>query len=114
MGNAYLQYDLTREKDIVVAADRFLVDGDAIRLVNNFFAQCFEKTRLSTMRSSDIEHNKYVGQISTIMRALTSEDADLLSHFDKVDQSQAQIEDTSLKHLLFKNHDEAAKKSKIK
>ena len=85
-----------------MAADRFLVDGDAIRLVNNFFAQCFEQTRQSAMRSSVIEHNKYVAQVSAIMRALTSEDADLLSHFDKIDQSQAQIKDTSPKHLLFK------------
>ena len=29
------------EKDVANAADRFLVDGDIIRLVKNAFAYCF-------------------------------------------------------------------------
>ena len=37
-----------------------------------------------------------------------------LSHFDKIDESQAQIEKLSLKHLLINNHDIAANKNKIK
>ena len=48
------------------------------------------------------------------MRALTSKDGDLLSHFDKIDESQAHNQFTSLKHLLINNHDKAANKSKIK
>ena len=64
------------------------------------------------MRGVDIEHNKYVGQVSTFMRALTSKDGDILSHFDKIDESQAQIHNTSLEHLLI-NNDVAANKGKI-
>ena len=47
------------------------------------------------------------------MRALTSKDGDLLSHFDVIDEPQAQIQNTS-KHLRNDNHDAAANKSKIK
>ena len=48
------------------------------------------------------------------MRASTSKDGDLLSHFDKIDDSAAEIENTSLHHHLINNHDEAANKGKIK
>ena len=103
---------MTIEKDIAVAANRGLVDGNAFRLLNNAFAYCFEEARLSTTGGSDIEHNKYCGLFSTIMRALTSKDVDLLYHFDKNDESQAEIENTSLKQLLIDNHDLPANKGK--
>ena len=85
IGKAYFHYQLMIEKDVAVAANRVLVKGDAIRLVNNAFAFCFKEARLRTTGGSDIEYNKFVGQDSTIMRALTSKDGDLLSHFDKID-----------------------------
>ena len=44
---------------------------------------------------------------------LTSIDGDLLSHFDKIDESQAEINNTSLKHLLVNKHDIAANQGKI-
>ena len=65
-------------------------------------------------RSSDIERNSHVGQVSTIMRALTSKDAELLSHFEKTDESETEIENTSLHHHLINNHDVASNKGKIK
>ena len=37
IANAYLEYAIKIEKDVVVAANGFLVNGDAIRLVNNAF-----------------------------------------------------------------------------
>ena len=86
IGNAYLQYELRIEKDVDGAANRGPVNGDATRLVNNAFAYCFKEARSSTTGGSDIEHNKYLGQVSTIMEALTSKDGDLLSHFDKIDE----------------------------
>ena len=33
------------------------------------------------------------------MRALASKDGDLKTHFDKIDESQAEIDMTSIKHL---------------
>ena len=80
IGNAYLQYEMKKEKDVAVAANRVLVDGDAIRLVNNAFAFCFKEARLSTTGGSDIKHDKYVGQVIKIIRVLTSKDGGLLSH----------------------------------
>ena len=48
IGNAYLQYEMTIEKEVAVAADRVTVDGDDIRLVNNAFAYCFKEARLAS------------------------------------------------------------------
>ena len=56
IGNAYLQYEMTKEKDVANAADKILVDGDVIRLVKKAFAFCLEEARLSTTGGSDIEH----------------------------------------------------------
>ena len=112
--NAYLQFELTIEKDVAVAANRVLVKGDAIRLVNNAFAYCFKEAKLSTTGSGDIEHKKYIGQISTIMKALTSKDGSCLSHFAKIDESESEIENTSLHYHLINSHDVAANRGKIK
>ena len=112
--NAYLENEIKIEKDVAVAADRALVDANALRLVNKAFAYCFGEARISTTGGSNIKHNRYVGQVSTIMRALTSKDGDLLSHFDKIDLSEAEIENTSLHHHLINNHDVAANKGTIK
>ena len=48
------------------------------------------------------------------MTALTSKDGDLLSHFDKIDESEAEMENTSPNNLLISNHDLAANKVKNK
>ena len=48
------------------------------------------------------------------MRALTSRDGDLLPHFDKIDESESETENTSLHHHPINNHDVAANKGKIK
>ena len=97
---------MTKEKDVANAAHRILEDGDIIRLVDTGFAYCFNE--------SDIEHNKYVGQISTIMIALTSKDGYIIFQFPKFDESPTQIQNTSLEHLLFNNHGLYANKRRIK
>jgi len=81
-------------------------------LTNNAFAYVFKEARLSTTSGSDLEHNNFVGQLSTIMRDLTSKDGGLLSHFDKINESQAEIINTSPKHHLVNNV--AANKWKIR
>ena len=110
IGNAYLQYEITVRKD---AADRILIVGDAFRLVNNASAYCFKEANFSTTGGGDIEHNKYVGQVPTSMRILTSKDGDLISQFDKIDEFKAQIGNTSLKRLI-NNPDIAGNERKIK
>ena len=69
---------------------------------------------MSITGGSDIEQNKYVGEVNTTTRTLPSKDSDLLSHFDKTDESQAQIQNASLKHLLLIKHNVAVNKRKIK
>ena len=48
------------------------------------------------------------------MRALSSKEGDLLSHFDKIDESEAEIVNASLHHHLINNYDVEANKGKIK
>ena len=48
------------------------------------------------------------------MGALATEDSDFLSHLKKIDESQAEIENTSLYHHLINNHALAANKGKTK
>ena len=85
---------MTKEKDVANVGNRVFVDADVISLVINAFAFCFKDARLSTTCSSDIEHKKYVGQVSTTMRAFRSKVGDSLSHFHKSDETQAEINKT--------------------
>ena len=48
------------------------------------------------------------------MRASTSEDGDLITHFDKFDESGIEVGKTSLKHLCIDNPDLPANKGKNK
>ena len=72
-------------------------------MIKNALADCFKEARLSTTGGSDLEYNKYVGQVSTIMRLLTSKDSDLFSCFDKSGES-ALVDNNFLKRILIYNH----------
>ena len=95
-----------------------------IRLVNNAFAFCFKEARLTTSIGGDIESNKLCGQISTIMRAISNKNGDLLSQFDNIKENDipvlnrladlpVQIRDTPHQKMLINNHTDA-NKGKIK
>ena len=92
--------------------------------MNNGFAYCFKEARLSTAIGGDIEINKFCGQVSTIMRAISNEDGDLLSQFDNINENDIpvlnrladlpiQIRDTPLQKMLINNHTDV-NKGKIK
>ena len=83
IGNAYLEFDITIRKVVVAPADPNFAKADQIRLINNAFAYCFTQATLGTTGGGDLEDMKYVGQVSTIMRLLTSKDGDSSSYFDK-------------------------------
>ena len=83
-------------------------NASIIRLIKNALANCFKETRWSTTVVSDLEHNKYVGQVSTIMRVITSKDSDLSSYFDKSGES-ALNDNNLLKRIVFINHTDANK-----
>ena len=77
--NAHLEYDITVQNPAAV-----FDNNSRIRLTNNGLAYVFQEAVLASTSGSNLEHNKYFGQISTIMRVLTSKDGDLLSQFDNI------------------------------
>ena len=83
IGNGYSKFDITVQKS---ASTNFQYD-DPIRLVKNAFAFCFKEARLSTTLASDIEHNKFCGQVATILKVISDKDGDLLSQFDIVNEN---------------------------
>ena len=113
IGNAYLEFDITIRKVVAAPADPNFANADQIRLINNAFAYCFTQATLSTTGGMDLEDIKYVGQVSTIMRLLTSKDGDLSSYFDE--NGEAVINnDNPLKKILINNHAVEANKGKIR
>ena len=120
IGNAYLEFNITVRKNDTTK----LHNDDPIRLVNNGFAYCFKEARLSTSLGGDIEINKFCGQISTIMRAISNKDGDLLSQFDNINENDipvlnrladlpVQTRDTPHQKMLINNHIDA-NRGKIK
>ena len=120
LGNGYLEFDITVQKN---DSTNFHYD-DPIQLSNNAFAFCFKEARLSTTLGSDIETNKFCGQVFTIMRVITNKDGDLLSQFDNNNENDIpvfekladlppQIRPKPHQKMLLNNHTDA-KKSKIK
>ena len=116
VGNAYLEFNITVRKNDTT---NFHTD-DPIPLVNNGFAYCFNEARLSTSIGSDIEINKFCGQVSTIMRAISNKDGDLLSQFDIINENDipvlnrladlpVQIRDTPHQKMLINNHTDVNK-----
>ena len=71
-----------------------------IRMTSNAIAYCFKEARLSATSGGDLEHNKFVGQLSTFMRDSTSKDGDLLSQVDNNNEGNrnADFDSTSLKN----------------
>ena len=113
IGNAYLEFDITVRKVVVAPADPNFANADQIRLINNALAFCFTQATLGTTGGGDLEDIKYVGQVSTIMRLLTSKCGDLSSYFDK--NGGAVINDDNLlKQILINNHAVEVNKGKIK
>ena len=116
IGNAYLEFNVTVRKNDTTNFH----NEDPIRLVNNAFASCFKEARLTTSIGGDIEINKFCGQISTIMRAISKKDGDLLSQFDNINENDipnlitladlpGQNRDTPHQKMLINNHTDANK-----
>ena len=87
IGNGYLEFDITVRKDDKTNFQYV----DPIRLVDNLFAFRFEEACLRTTTGSDIEHNKFCGQVSTIMKVISNEDGDLFSQFDNINENDIPI-----------------------
>ena len=116
LGNAYLEFNITVRKN----DDTNFHFDDPVRLVNNGFGFCFKEARLSTSLGSDIEINKFCGQVSTIMRVISNKDGDLVSDFDNINENDipilekladlpTQIRDSPHHKKLINNHTDANK-----
>ena len=119
IGNAYLEFIFTVRKN----DDTNFHYEDPVRVVKNGYAFCFKEASLSTTIGSDIEINKFCGQVSTITRAISNKDGDLLSQFDinendfpileRLADLTPQIRFTPHQKMLIDNHTDA-NKGKIK
>ena len=111
IGNSYLQFDIT----VKYPTAGFNANAET-RINNIAFANCFEEAVLATTGGMELEIIKYVGQVSTITRVLTNKDGDSLFQFDRFDDgdTNASINETSLKQLLNDNHSIAVKRGKTK
>ena len=108
IGNSFIEFDITVRN----TAGNF-IDASNTRIIKIALAYCFKEGRLITTGGSDLEHNRNVGQVNTIMRLLTSKDSDLSSCFDK--NGENALNDINvLKRILINNHATPARKSKIK
>ena len=106
--NGYLEFDIRiRRAD----GNPFVVANpartDVIRLVNNAFAYTIHDARISSIAGVEIEQNKYCGPVSTIMSIVSQKDGDLSTYFDIIDESEDEINNTSLRQILIDNHTEA-------
>ena len=119
IGNDYLEFNITVRKNDTTNFHR----EDPIRLVSKGYAFCLKEARLSTTIGSDIEHNKFPGQVSTIMKVISKKDHDLLSQFGKINEndipllertndSPPQIRDTPHQKMLLDNHTDLDKGKK--
>ena len=107
VGNGYLEFDIRVRR---VNGNAFAIGlapgGDIIRFFNNAFAYTIHDARISSSAGVEIEQNKY-GPISTIMRLVTQQDGDLSTYFDIIDESEDEINNSSLEKILIDNHTEA-------
>ena len=119
-GKGYLEFNITVRRNDTTNFHH----EDHIRLVNNGYAFFSKEARLSTTIGSDIEHNKFCGQISTIMKVISNKDDDLLSQFGKITENYIpflerlvnlppQIKSTPHQKMLINNHTDP-NKGKIK
>ena len=110
LGNAYLEIDILVRK----ANGKNFANAENIRLVNNALGYVFQEGRLSTSVGTEIERNKNLGNVSTIMRLLTQKDGDLSSYFDKTDERQDHITESTSKHMLIDSHTNEDNKGRIR
>ena len=95
IGNAYLEFDITVRKN---DGTNFHYD-DPIRLVNIDFAFCFEEARLSTTLGTELGHNKFCDQVSTIMTVISNKDGDIFPQFDNISENDIPVFEQLAHHI---------------
>ena len=90
------------------------INADDSRLVNNGLAYVFQEDRLYTSSGTEIDYKKYLSPVPTNMGLLLQKDRDLSSYFQKIDERQVGVSNSSLKHMLIDSHTNEDDKGKIK
>ena len=75
---------------------------DTLKLMNQAFAHLFKKATIMITGRSEIEVNKYVRPVFTILRVLTNNNRNFSSYFDKIKEDN--ITDTTLKKIPIYRH----------
>ena len=83
LDNGYLEFNITVRKSDTT---NYHIE-DPIRLVNNGYAFCFKKARLSTTIGSDIEHKNFCGLVSINMKVISNKDDDFLSQIGNINEN---------------------------
>ena len=111
VGNSYLNFTIPVRHPLA----GFNINAEK-RLVNIGDAFCFDQLTISVTGGMEIEHVKNLGQVSTIMRSLTSNDGDLLSYFDNINDTDenASMHNNSINDRLINSHGEPVNRGRIK
>ena len=83
-------------------------------MVNNGLAYIFQEGRISTFAGIEIEDNKSLGKVSTILRLLKRKDGGLSSYSYRIDETEAGINSSSLKQFLIDSNTNEDNKRKIR
>ena len=109
IGNGYLEFDLEVKK----TDNTKFFDADETRLVENGLTYIIQEGRLSTSSGTEIQNNKYLGRVSTLMTLLTQKDGDLSPYFDESDETEGGFTSSLLKHMLIDTHSNENNRGKI-
>ena len=108
IGNGYLDFDITLRKNN--GSFNNIVDGNVdepTRMNKIAFFYAFSIATLPTT-GEEKQQKKYVCHESTIMRVSASNDGEVLSFFDKTNETQNTSESSSIYQILIDNFGEVA------
>ena len=111
VANSYLEFNIS-----VRHPTAGFNNNAEIRFANFGVAFCFDQVTISTTGGMEIQHVKILGQGSINMTSSTSNDSELLSYFNKNNDTDenASMNKNSLNAWLNNSHDENVNRGRIK
>ena len=104
IGNAYLEFVLkigkVNDETFILAENKA---NEVIGLVIIAFDFTIHDARISKSANTEVEQNKFVGPVSSILKVVTRRVGDLSTYFDKFDEIELGCKSPSLKQLLINN-----------
>ena len=108
-GNGFFEVD----NEVIKVDNKSFTYAGQITLVITGLAYTSQEARLSRSSATEVENNKNLGTLPTIMRLLTQKHRDLSSYFDKSEEREAGISNSSVKHQLTDSHSNEDNKEKL-